>query len=266
VAEVTISDGVTKQEVIVRQHCGHSPAEAQARAQHEFEVLTTLRQSIPDDSPWAMPRLLMFDEPNAALVVERADGKSLAGILADGGGRVPQALRKTGLWLRFLQEKTRASDEDRRHVVTGVVLLALQDIELAAAADRVLLRNRTRIADRLRALEGPVAELPRQVTGHHGSFIPENIFIGRRSVNVVDFSSYREGLPLEDVSELLLHLELRGSEGVRRAFLEGYGDADLDADALQLFTLTRALHWLARRGVTPAERRKLRTIILRSLG
>jgi hypothetical protein len=212
-----------------------------------------------------MPRLLMFDEPSAALVVERADGKSLAGILGEGGARVGQALRRTAMWLRFLQEKTSGNQEDRPHLVSGVVFLALQDLELAAAADRLLGRHRLRIAERLRALEGPVAELPQQVTGHHGNFIPENIFIGSRRVDVFDFSSYREGLPLEDVAEMLLHLELRGASGHRRAFAEAYGH-DLNPQALELFTLTRALHWLARRGVTRAERTKLRTIILRSLG
>jgi len=110
-----------------------------------------------------------------------------------------------------------------------------------------------------------VAELPQHVTGHHGNFIPENIFIGSRRVDVVDFSNYREGLPLEDVAEMLLHLELRGANGHRRTFLDAYG-SHADPQALELFTLTRTLHWLARRGVTRAERKKLRTIILRSLG
>ncbi|HYC93503.1 MAG TPA: glycosyltransferase [Thermoanaerobaculia bacterium] len=265
VAEVTISDGVAKQDVIVRQHCGPTLAEAQARARNEFETLSTLQQSIPQDARWTMPRLLMFDEPNAALVVERADGKSLAGILAEGGGRVAQALRQTAMWLRFLQEKTRGSREDRRYLVTGVVLLALHDLELALAGDPVLARRCSRITERLRELEGPVAELPQQVTGTHGNFIPENIFIGSRHVVVVDFGSYREGLPLEDVAELLLHLELRGAGAHRRAFLDGYR-SEIDPRALELFTVTRALHWLARRGVTRAERRKLRTIILRSVG
>jgi Ser/Thr protein kinase RdoA (MazF antagonist) len=196
-------------------------------------------------------------------VVQRVDGKSLAGILAEGGGRVSQALRQTGLWLRFLQEKTRGSTELHPHMVTGVVMLALQDMELAVAADRVLARYRSRICDRLRELEGPVADLPQHVTGHHGNFIPENVFIGSRNVHVVDFGSYRQGLPLEDVAEMLLHLEMRGVDGNRRAFLEGYG-GELDRQALELFT--RALHWLARKGVTRAERTKLRTIILRSLG
>lgn len=265
VAEVTISDGVAKQDVIVRQHCGPTLEEAQARARNEFEVLSTLQQSIPADARWTLPRLLMFDEPNAALVVERADGKSLAGILNEGGGRVGQALRRTAMWLRFLQEKTSGSREDRRYLVTGVVLLALKDLELAMAADRRLVRHCFRIAERLRALEGPVAELPQEVSGTHGNFIPENIFIGSRHVVVVDFGSYREGLPLEDVAELLLHLELSGAGAHRRAFLDSYG-GDIDPQALELFTLTRALHWLTRRGVAPAERRKLRAIILRSLG
>lgn len=264
IAEVTLSDGGISREVIVRQYCGPSPEEAQARARHEFEVLTALQHSSPESASWSVPSLLMFDEPHAALVVERADGKSLAGILNAERGRIAPALRKTGQWLRGLQEKTESA-EDRRHVVTGVVLLALNDLELAAAADPVLFRHQSRISARLRSLEEPVASSPLRVAGHHGNFIPENIFIGSRDVTVVDFGGYRDGLPLEDVAELLMHLELGGVDEARRAFLEGYG-RELDHDALQLVTIARALHFVARRGASDSERRKLRKMILRCLG
>ncbi|MGZ5472406.1 MAG: glycosyltransferase [Thermoanaerobaculia bacterium] len=260
VAEVTISDGVTKQDVIVRQHCGDTLEEAQSSARHEFEVLTTLRDSMQD----SVPNLLMFDEPNAALVVERADGKALAGILREGQGRLAPALRKAGVWLRTLQEQTR-NEEDWRHIVTGITVLALQDLELAAAADRVVCRRWAAIGDRLRELEANVAENYRPVVGHHGNFIPENIFIGSRRIDVVDFGGYREGLPLEDVAELLLQLELRGAARATRWFLEGYGTT-LESEGMRLFTLARALRLLTRGGVRDGERRKLRRIILRSLG
>lgn len=260
VAEVTITDGISKQEVIVRQHCGDSPEESQARARNELEVLTTLRDSMQD----SVPRLLLFDEPNAAIVVERADGKSLAGILREDQGRIAPALRRTGVWLRALQEQTRV-DEDWRHIATGVVLLALGDLDLTAAADRVVRRRRRALADRLRALEASVAGTFRPVVGHHGNFTPENVFIGSRRVDVVDFGSYREGLPLEDVAEMLLQLELRGHARASRWLLEGYGST-MSPDGLQLFTLTCALRHLARGGVGWSERRKLHAIVLRSLG
>lgn len=260
VAEVTISDGIAKQEVIVRQHCGDTAAESQARARNEFEVLTALRHTMQD----SVPGLLMFDEPNAALVVPRADGKSLAGILREGHGRIAPALRRTGAWLRALQEHTRA-DEDWRNIVTGVVFLALQDLDLAAAADRTVRRRCTVITDRLHALEASVAGNYRPTVGHHGNFIPENVFIGSRRIFVVDFGGYREGLPLEDVAEMLLQLELRGAARASRWFLEGYGST-VAPEGLQLFTLARALRLLARGGVGRGERRKLHAIVLRSLG
>jgi hypothetical protein len=223
-------------------------------------VLTTLRDTMQD----SVPHLLMFDESNAALVVERADGKSLAGILREGPGRIAPALRKAGVWLRTLQEQTRVED-DWRHIVTGVVFLAQQNLALAAAADPVLRRRRTALADRLRELEASVAGTYRPLVGHHGNFIPENIFIGSRRIDVVDFGSYREGLPLEDVAEMLLHLELRGTARAARWFFEGYGTT-VNPDGLQLFTLASALRFLARGGVGRRERRKLREILFRSPG
>ena len=260
VAEVTISDGISKRDVIVRQHRGDSAEDTQAAARDEFHVLTTLRTSMED----SVPRLLMFDEQHAALVVARADGKSLAGILREGHGRVAPAMRKAGAWLRTLQQQTR-SEDDWRTIVTAVVVLALHDLDLAAAGDRVVRRHCTALSDRLRALEASVAGTYRPIVGHHGNFIPENIFIGSRRIDVVDFARYREGLALEDVAAMLLQLELRGAASAARWFLEGYGPT-FDREEMQLCTLARALQLLARGGVGDRDRRKLRKIMLRSPG
>lgn len=276
VAEVTINDGTTKQEVIVRRHCGTDAADL---ARTEFEALTTLRQSFADATVdgtiCSVPRLLMFDEPNSAIVAERADGRSLAGTISDGNTKkIAEALRHAGTWLRVLQERT-PRDEDGRHVVTGIVLLALRDADLAAAGERSLRRHHGAIRARLQSLESYLTDRQLRVVGHHGRFWPENIFIGGERVDVVDFPEYRDGLPLEDVAELLLQLELRFAgtllraheEALRGAFIEAYAgaDAELDYEALQLFTMTRALQLLARGGATRAQRRTLRRIIVRSL-
>jgi len=260
IAEVTISDGVAKQEVVVRQHCGPTPAVAQERARREFEVLTMLGSALAE-SKLTIPRLLMFDEPNAAIVVARADGKSLAGMLRESQGARATALRKAGAWVRTLQEHTR-TDDDPRYVVTGVVLQALEDLDLACAGDGILRVARTIIRERLQTLESSVTDHPLTVVGTHGHFSPDNIFLGSGGVNVVHFGSYREGLPLEDVAELLMHLDLLGAASSRRAFLEGYGQP-ADAEELQLFSLTSALRLFARGGLTSAQRRKLRALILR---
>lgn len=278
IAEVAISDGITSRDVIVRRPRENDNDDPPVvRARNEFEVLSMLRQSLPQTLDrtnairYTVPRLLMFDEPNAALVVERADGRSLAGSLLDPRRNVP-ALRKAGTWLRTLQTHTRTSD-DGRHILTAVVLLALRDLDLAAAGDRVLRRQRDEIIDRLRRLEGIIAQRPLPAVGQHGDFSPENVFIGNHRVDVIDFGRYREGLALEDVANMLLHLELRFAgwpasralPKLRRAFLDGYGERVLDDEALQLFTLCKALQLLARFGATPAERHVLRKVIARTL-
>lgn len=272
-AEVTIHDGVTTRDVVVRRHCEFGGSDPRERARTEFEALTTLHQSLSESGTvYSVPRLLMFDEPNAAIVVERADGNSLAGLIAASSRRATRravpALRKAGNWLRTMQEQT-SDGEDGRHILTAVVLLAIRDAGLVVAAERSLRRHHDAITERLQQLESEVAEKPLRVAGHHGTFRPSNVFVGPRSVEVVDFGSYREGLPLEDVAEMLLHLELRGRgerlEMMRHAFLEGYGVAEPDRVKLELFTLTRALQLLASGTTGNAERRKLRKIVLRSL-
>jgi colanic acid/amylovoran biosynthesis glycosyltransferase len=276
-AEVTITDGVTKRDVIVRQprwEEGQPPPQERARA--EFEVLSMLHDAMIQEQfdhtgriICSVPRLLMFDEPNHALVTERADGKSLAGIMyesrARGAARLTIALRRAGTWLRVMQSHTKTG-EDGRHVLTAVVVLAMQDLELATAADRTIRRRHDHIVERLRTLEAKVAERPLPLVGHHGDYAPDNIFVGDRRLDVIDFSNYREGLPFEDVAQLLVYLELcsfplrRHLPRLRRALLDGYGTTD--DDQLQLFTLTKALQTLARGGTADgAQRRALHKLI-----
>jgi tRNA A-37 threonylcarbamoyl transferase component Bud32 len=273
VAEVAISDGITKRDVIVRQPRAEegqpSPIE---RARSEFEVLSTLRAAMVAEQVdetgrllCSVPRLLMFDEPNHALVTERADGKSLAGIIREartrGIGRLATSLRRAGTWLRIMQSHTKTGD-DGRHVLTAVVLLALRDLDLVSAGDSAVRRRCATIIERLRTLEARLAEKPLPIVGHHGDYAPDNIFIGDRRVDVIDFSNYREGLPFEDVAQLLVHLELAGRHNpkLKRALLDGYGAA-VDEDQLQLFTMTKTLEMLARGGATGRERRALRRLL-----
>lgn len=272
VAEVTITDGITRRDVIVRQpreEQGQAPPHQRARA--EFEVLSMLHDSMVAEQLDAtgrilcsVPKLMMFDEPNHALVTARADGKSLAGIIAEartrGIARVLPALRRAGTWLSVMQSHTHGG-EDARHVLTAVVVLALQDLELAAAGDSFVRRHRESLIERLRLLESRVAEKALPVVGHHGDYAPDNIFIGERRVEVIDFSSYREGLPFEDVAQLLVYVALcafplrRHLSRLRRAVLDGYGATD--DDQLQLFTITKTLQMLARGGATDRRQRRV---------
>ncbi|MBV8518226.1 MAG: glycosyltransferase [Acidobacteria bacterium] len=279
VAEVAITDGITRRDVIVRQHRdGDDERTPLARARHEFENFSLLRQTLqPEDMSmggtiYTVPRVLMFDEPHAAIVLARADGQSLAGYLQGARrGRVTRlaaALHKAGTWLRMMQDGTRGAD-DGRHVLTALVLLALRDLDLAAAGDATLRRHHASIVERLQRLEAAVAERPLPIVGQHGSYIPANIFIGDRRVEVVDLGGFREGLAMEDVAQLLLHLQLetdvsllrRQRARLRAVFLEGYA-SPVDDAALQLFTLTKALQLLAHGG--GAHRRALRKLVIDS--
>nr|MDQ3283747.1 phosphotransferase [Acidobacteriota bacterium] len=287
VAEVTLSDGAKKREVIVRQPCADDLHEEAIppveRARHEFEVISTLSQTFAagegeqtsSGTRYAVPKLVMFDEPNAAIVTERADGRSLAGIVAGAvkPSRVTSGMRKAGTWLRLMQQHTRGAD-DGRHILTAVVLLALRDLDLAAAADREIAAMHGKIKDRLQELESRRAEQKFPVVGHHGDYRLDNIFIGEKRVDVTSFGAFREGLPLEDVAQFLIDLELRSAirrgrrATLRDAFLEGYGAkmTDADREALLLFSITKALHMLSHRGhESRRTHAALRKIIRRSL-
>jgi glycosyltransferase involved in cell wall biosynthesis/tRNA A-37 threonylcarbamoyl transferase component Bud32 len=294
VAEVAISDGGGKREVVVKQQRARAAESRKAteRARTEFRALTMLRgrmgQELTESGRavvYSVPKVLAFDESTAALILERARGKSLETIIRDArmGLRNPHftALHRAGIWLAKMQSYTPVAD-DGRHILTAVVVLALRDLELAAVADRMLRPYRAEIAERLRALESRLADKAFQVVGRHGDYWPGNIFIDDDRVEVIDFEGYREGLPLEDVAQFLVHLELylgypllsNMRRRLRAAFLDSYVafGGQIDDDALQLFTLGTALQFLARvrrptRGVIRDwwRRRVLRKVIRRNL-
>jgi tRNA A-37 threonylcarbamoyl transferase component Bud32 len=290
VAEVAITDGIVVREVVVKQQRPRKTESRQAieRARTEHEALSLLRCMTDDASSagitCAVPRVLAFDEPRAALVLERARGRSLERTVRMARlrvGKKPAALvGRAGTWLAWMQNCTRSKD-DGRHILTALVVLALHDVELGAAGDTFVRRQRARILERLRALEYRVAATDLPLVGHHGDYWPGNVFVSDDRVDVIDFEGYRQGLALEDVAQFLLHLELyfayplmgRPLSVLRDAFLDGYRDAGgvIDAEGLKLFTLAAALRSIAQtRGKRGAvhdilRRRVLRQIIARSL-
>ncbi|MGZ5472403.1 MAG: aminoglycoside phosphotransferase family protein [Thermoanaerobaculia bacterium] len=218
VAEVVI-DGV--RDVIVKQHRTEPVVE---RARHEVSTL----ERLPN-----VPRVLLFDERRATIVMERAPGVSLDRLFARAEpDRLLPALERAGAWLREMQNATRGA-ADGTAVLGDVLATAVKD----ANGDARILR----------ALERRIGDQP--VVGHHGDYWPGNIFVEGERVTVIDFEGFREGLPLEDVAYFLIRVELLARRfrvripGLGEAFLRGYGE--LDREVLRLFTITKGLRTLA---------------------
>lgn len=230
--------------VIVKQHRPEADLvrTAAVRAEHEYRVLEMLHAAM--DTAYSVPRPLELDAPQGKVILERATGTPLDVLIRelkrqrDGADLLTPHLRRAGRWLRAMQDAT-GSNADGRAVLAAQVEPALGRTD----SDRVRAR--------LRELESSVASRPLAVCGHHGDFWPGNLFLDGQRVQAIDFEGYREGLPLEDVAYFLLQLELllprhrRHLPKLRAAFLEGYGGIG-DPDALKLFTLTKALHLMAR--------------------
>jgi Ser/Thr protein kinase RdoA (MazF antagonist) len=224
--------------VIIKQHRG----DAAARARHEFETLTMLRAAMPD--AYTVPRAIQLDEANGSLVMERAGGTPLDVTIRDGKRerdaieRLTTPLRRAGEWLRAMQSVTRTR-ENARAILEQQVVKGIREA------------GTTEIATRLRELQLRVAPRALVACGHHGDYWPGNVFLDEQRATAIDFEGYRLGLPLEDVAYFLIQLELlmprhaRLVPALRVAFLDGYGGID-DAEALQLFTLTKTLHLIAR--------------------
>lgn len=218
VAEVSI-DGV--RDVIVKQHRAEPVIE---RARHEATTLARLPN---------VPRVLLFDERRATIVMERAPGVPLDRLFARAERRrLLDALERAGAWLREMQNAT-PGPADGTAVLRDVLATAMKD---ANGDPRIL-----------RALERGIADQP--VVGHHGDYWPGNVFVDGERVTVIDFEGFREGLALEDVAYFLIRVELLARRfrvripGLGDAFLRGYGE--VDRGALRLFTITKGLRTLA---------------------
>lgn len=251
IAEVQISDGVDKRDAIVREPRGE---DARERARAEHAILSALRDRMGEGATYAVPRVLLFDEQHAALVVERADGRALASCMRETN------LQHAGAWLRSFQRWTREAG-DGRILLRDVLFESHRELDRAAVADAWVRRRHHAIRRRMRALEARVTGKPIPIVGQHGSFRPENIFIGEGRVWGTDFGAYRRGFAEEDVAQMLLLVD---RPALRRAFLEGYREP-VNAAALQLFTITKAVQMLARAGASARERRKLRRFLAKAL-
>ena len=287
IGELVLWEGTRRREVVVKiQPPGpNDPRPASESARIEYEILTALRETMTaqhDGITFTVPRALLLDEPRASVIMERAHGSPLDGLIraARRWGdphTLDTPLRRTGEWLRRMQASTR-TDEDGRHLLTSLILLGINDLDVIAGADPEIRARRDDVARHLRGLEERVAQGPLPVVGHHEDFWPGNVFIGEHSVEVIDFEGFREGLPLEDAVYLLSYLELLPLFGrhygrLRAAFLEGFLDGQpFDAQAFELFRLLNTLKGLSRNltdGSTGFRaryvRRKMRDIILGSI-
>ncbi|HEX7709024.1 MAG TPA: bifunctional O-antigen ligase/aminoglycoside phosphotransferase family protein [Thermoanaerobaculia bacterium] len=291
IAAIRAPNGRGSHDLIFKQHrtrAGESRP-ADERAQHEFDVLAMLKESMgraPDTGEWqySVPDPHFVDTAVAALVLDRASGMALDAVMkaAKQGGTPAKALaepvRHAGIWLRTMQHRTRSEHDGYQHAAL-LARGARTDLSSLAADDWGLRRRRDDLTAHINLLERGATETAPVVSGHHGDYWPGNIFIGERRVEVIDFEGYREGLALEDVAYFHIFLDLmfpRHRECVsplRQTFLEAYAaDVPIDRAAFELSTLSKAMQMLLRKRAEPLRspvqlwtRRRLRGIILESL-
>jgi Ser/Thr protein kinase RdoA (MazF antagonist) len=273
ITEMVLDDGV---EVVVKKQreSPNDPRPASESARIEYEVLTALRRDMTatvDGILYTVPRALQLDESAASVMMTRAAGTPLDRIISAARRRramkaLETPLRQAGRWLRIMQQSTR-SEGDSGPILATLVDAALHDLNAVPDLSGV----RERVGALLKRMSGPFS-----VAGHHGDLWPGNLFMSGRSVEVIDFEGFRDGLPLEDAAYFLSYLELLplamfDYPRMERAFLDGFLDGDpLDRRALELFKVMHAVRTLARMMTRRSlrdrvVRRTLMKTILRSL-
>jgi hypothetical protein len=248
-------------ELVLKVHHGPQGERSPRTARREFQALAALEHQLDGASAGASgavrlgtPVPLGLDESEGAVLMAACTGEPMDALVRRsrwrGAVARTSALRAAGLagaWLRALQERTaEAADEGR--------LEALCDgarADLAAAALPPALADRVR--GRLETLPARLLPESRTAVGMHGDFWPGNVFVGERSLQVVDLEGFARGLPYEDAAYFAVQLGLfysyppllaRGRR-MRDAFVEGWRpNATLDAAAWTLCLTAKALQVL----------------------
>jgi colanic acid/amylovoran biosynthesis glycosyltransferase len=268
VIELLAADGRRVHELILKMHRsqpGDSRAAA-ARAKHEYDVLAWLDHRFsPGDAGGSgialrTPRPFAMRTSDASIVMERCGGDRLDELIRRGR-RDPDgeswrslecAVEGAARWVHRLQEVSRRRDPVAAHRAwNALVDGALRD--LAACPGRTVSPRMAGVVRR--RLEELRQCAPREAypVGCHGDLSPGNIFVAPASVAVVDFEGFHEGLPWEDITYFLVHLQLYFAHPLAAArlgrlqdvFLERSGVA-LDPVALELGRAVAALKALAR--------------------
>ncbi len=254
VAEVTVDD--REERLIVKRQRSHAGGSAADRWALECGVLRSLGDSMR--GAFGVPRVLLDDQDGGLVVMERARGTDLHTLFlaaVSDRARMSQlaaAIRGAGAWLAEMQAYTRR-EVDGHRLLGEVVAIAVEDAAKVAAANGVIRRHHEMIVRYLEERRRLLTARPLTVAGHHDDYWPANIFFDGERVTVIDFESFRDGLALEDPAFFLIrcHMVVRRFRlhfpDLARRFFEGYCPGQQpDRDALQLFTVTTGLRFLAR--------------------
>jgi hypothetical protein len=241
IAELTLDDG---REVVLKtqRQTENEPRPPGESARIEYTVLNSLHRGMTttlDGVTYSVPRALLLDVPRASVIMQRAAGTPLDRIVsaarrARDFATLERSLERAGTWLRLMQQSTRKDGDG------NALLASFIDAAPADANVRAWLHSRRK----------EVGALP--IVGQHGDLWPGNLFLSERSVEVIDFEGFRDGLPLEDAAYLLSYLELLPLAGrdyprMERAFLAGFTRGEpLDRAALDLFRVLHAIRTLGR--------------------
>lgn len=227
----------------------HRPAAV--RVATEFNVLRLVHERFPSNGRFGTIRPVASFPELRTVVMEEAPGSSLnVAFRRFGRGwsarrsreRLMDACHRVGEWLAQFQDLTRSPDAVAPHLER--VRSEILDL-LSRLVARAIVRFPEELAVRIprfvdRALEhaepGSIA-----VTGATGEISPENMLLDGTRLIILDFGMYGPDTALSDPAMFYYHLARLGHNPIYRpsltsrlqtSFLEGYGRAGLDRDAV----------------------------------
>jgi hypothetical protein len=243
-----------------------SPAESPAvleAGRNEFETLSKLYPRFSGRKDFRVIRPVTFIPEDRILVTEAFEGRGLNDLILGGLrawfsdadlNRLKENLRSAGRWLAFFQSE---ATENHSVILDGGAFLK-QAEDMLRVLRRLGLETPVCSAAIKRVGEGLAhvkGEKIRRV-GCHNDFTPQNILVGKDIIAVTDFARFSSDSNYEDPALFIVALEGYKSivgvpesrvEGLKAAFLEGYGAGGVSRSLLHLYILKnviKVLTWI----------------------
>ena len=237
-----------------------SPEHAALVAGGEYAALVWLRDRLSPAMRDTVPEPLGWVPGTAALAMSKLDGEPIYSLVHKFGtkatwwasSRLATVGQRTGEWLRQMHDATRSAATP----IDGEALLQAMTIQAQLAESRGWsAAEAARVLHRARAAVERLGNRPVLRAARQGDFGLSNILSDRHGrIRVVDFENFAEADAVyEDVAAFTSYLHLlatfpvysrRALAAMRRAFLNGYGQAEPDP-MLALYELKQAVAMLA---------------------
>jgi len=231
-----------------------------AIVEREYQILNYLYNRFSSLQKMNVIRPLAILSEESVLVTENFPGDKLNALILEKLRFFPNRENLTtvtnhsflcGKWLKYFHDFT--TKEEAATLERASYLADLNDMLTVVERNELNDIVRQRIYQFVNEKFRRINKQHLRLVGYHTDFTPWNILIKDDELRVLDFDRFSHRCQYEDLTFFICCLDAIKSvigifatniDRLKRAFLEGYGTADIDKNILQLYILKNAVKCL----------------------